>query len=1534
MLTISSTNDVSLQQKVSSTKSKIGEIVTFEVTVLNDGKSEVNGIIVKNILPQGFLVKDISASIGTTQTTNSILHWNLGTLTASKEKETLLIKGVVLDAGILYNLAEIESIVGSDIDSNPNNELFSEDDIAGASVSVPYIYCFDETIELKISAPTGFSSYQWFKDGKLIPNATTKDYTINEIGIFTFSATTTEVGFNCTTQSCSPVIVEKKPQIQVSITDIVKPKCGETSGKISLKVVNTIGSFTYSKDGTNFGADNVFTNLAAGSYLFYAKDENGCVGSIAFTLLKEDSLPTTPIITSDRLICCDKANANLQASGCNGKLTWNTGATTSAITVNTSGTYVATCTNICGVSMQSKSIEIKTATTYTPIIITDKTTICGLEKATLTASNCNGTVKWNNSTTGNQLIVSDSGTYSAVCENICGESVKSNLIIINKKIGSNTIVISGPTQPVCVGSEISLIASGCNSEITWSNGLIGTSIKTIVTKETIYTAICGRSCDFFEGTVTFNSVGGSIGSGISTKYVLTDLAGKILQINSSPTFTNLLEGSYNAIAVVYESSISGLTVGAKIENLKASCIASRENLFTVCKNSLNCDAVGSIKIGVIALPQIVITANQQTICANQPATLTASSCNGTVSWNNNQSGTSITVSSVGTYSAICANSCKSLTSNIINIGLKTDCEPSCNANVPIISASKLSICKSEEIKLSASNCSATVSWSTGQTGSSISVKPVVNSIYYAVCKTSAICVSAISNKITIKLNSVVKPTIICQDSLACLGQKVVLKAEGCEGLVIWSNGNTGTSINIVADGKTTYSAKCKNDECESLFSDSVLIAVGKPNKPFISCKNKNVCYGQKNTLVAQSCAGVVIWSNGQTGEILITEPNSTTQTYSAICQSIYGSCASEKSNEITLVTATQIAKPLTISTITNICPFNTSDLNSAILSELTSVDGQFEFHTLPSPNSLLVTNPSLVSAGNYYVFERNGQGCFSDYATIKVNKTTCEGGGIEPSVKNVDISVNISASTKIAQINDSVRYTIKIKNLSKNKATGIVIRNSLPNELEFISKSTNVFVEKGIISIKIDSLNRGDSTVFSYWTKVLFAGRITNQIELFKLNEIDTLSSNNSSQIILNEQSLFAGISKVAGEPVLIKDKIFDVPFVIYLNNLTNNTLNKIQVVDDLERTFGKGAKILNDTIKIFASTGLVVNKNYTGKGKQTTMLIDSLSSMTKGQVSRLTFTVRVDLSAATDNQFYNLAELTTNGQKDISTNGTNVDPDADGDPTNNQDPTPIKFKIEITPNQPAIGLSLTLVDTEKQDEKCYKLSYLVLVKNFGNTKLTNVSITDSLSKTFADSVSFELVGKVIAGKNSTLVINPSFDGKTDFRLTRSDSLSFLNINQQDSLFFTVKLCTTGKLGPFKNNAFANAIGNKSEVKDTSNDGLVIKIAESTPTILLLNKPANIIIPQGFSPNNDGSNDNFIITLTNDIKLESFDVYNRWGSLVYTDLTGLVTKQGWNGEANSGLRNNKEKLPSGTYFYAIKLKSEQEFKVGFIELVR
>jgi gliding motility-associated-like protein len=78
----------------------------------------------------------------------------------------------------------------------------------------------------------------------------------------------------------------------------------------------------------------------------------------------------------------------------------------------------------------------------------------------------------------------------------------------------------------------------------------------------------------------------------------------------------------------------------------------------------------------------------------------------------------------------------------------------------------------------------------------------------------------------------------------------------------------------------------------------------------------------------------------------------------------------------------------------------------------------------------------------------------------------------------------------------------------------------------------------------------------------------------------------------------------------------------------------------------------------------------------------------------------------------------------------------------------------------------------------------------------------------------------------------------------------------------------------------------------------------------------DIIIPDGFSPNNDGINDTFEIpnlaVIYPNYKLE---IYNRYGSLIYT---GNRNKENWDGTTTEGGLNLGDKLlATGVYFYIL-----------------
>jgi len=88
-----------------------------------------------------------------------------------------------------------------------------------------------------------------------------------------------------------------------------------------------------------------------------------------------------------------------------------------------------------------------------------------------------------------------------------------------------------------------------------------------------------------------------------------------------------------------------------------------------------------------------------------------------------------------------------------------------------------------------------------------------------------------------------------------------------------------------------------------------------------------------------------------------------------------------------------------------------------------------------------------------------------------------------------------------------------------------------------------------------------------------------------------------------------------------------------------------------------------------------------------------------------------------------------------------------------------------------------------------------------------------------------------------------------------------------------------------------------------------------------------LFVPSAFSPNGDGRNDEFRIQKGPQDKIVQFNVFNRWGRLVFTEKDGI----GWNGTQNG------QPAEMGTYFYDILIGCDRGSlieKKGEITLVR
>ncbi|MCO6499846.1 MAG: gliding motility-associated C-terminal domain-containing protein [Vicingus serpentipes] len=103
--------------------------------------------------------------------------------------------------------------------------------------------------------------------------------------------------------------------------------------------------------------------------------------------------------------------------------------------------------------------------------------------------------------------------------------------------------------------------------------------------------------------------------------------------------------------------------------------------------------------------------------------------------------------------------------------------------------------------------------------------------------------------------------------------------------------------------------------------------------------------------------------------------------------------------------------------------------------------------------------------------------------------------------------------------------------------------------------------------------------------------------------------------------------------------------------------------------------------------------------------------------------------------------------------------------------------------------------------------------------------------------------------------------------------------------------------------------------------------AIDTVTIITFGE-SEILIPNVFTPNGDGTNDVFTVKSVNMESVEGV-IYNRWGQLMYS---WNHIKGYWDGTTLAG-----SEVPDGTYFYIISAKGldgQEYFKKGTLSLIR
>ena len=928
----------------------LGQKIVYSIEVQNIGTTNATDVKVNDILPAG--VTYVSSTPAGYNNGTGI--WTIGNLTKGSNT-VLLIEGTLNKIGSVTNTAVVSG-TNEDPTKLGNNT---------STVTIPVIDIADLSLVKVV-------------DKSVVNVGDIVEYTITVLNSGPNTATNVEV----------------KDKLPVGLTFVSSSTLINSSGTLTGIVASLAnGTSTSFKFKATVTAIGIIKNLAEVSKSDQ-KDPDSTPGNASTKSDEDDDDSvdinstqkcdvTPPLVDCKRKEICVGESTIITATGCtDGTIIWSNGQTGTSITVSpkANATYTAYCkkSNDCK-SDPSNTVAVTVITISAPLLSASSSKICAGESVTLTAKGCDGTIEWQTSPVSNlpSIIVSPlvSNTYTAVCkQNGCVSPAGSVDVIVTPKPKAPEVLCE--KEELCPGEDMTLTAINCNGQVKWSTGQETTTIlvKPLVT--TSYTVTCtinGCTSDpskIYTITVkplvipTISATNTLICAGSSTNLTATGCTGKvtwyyddktltgatiIVKPNTTTTYTATCSSVYcisdkstpvtvkveNPVPPVVSAGTSTICAGSSVELTATGCNGivtwsngAIGNKITVSP-TVSTSYTATCTIGTCVSPvsnkkditvtdfaKPTITADKLAICAGMSIVLTSNGCNGTVTWSDGVTGSprTITPSADIKYTATCESAtCKSDKSNELSIKVNTPPAP------PAITCVKTEICAGESVTLTAANCTGTVKWSDGQTGTSIIVKPSTTTTYSAICVTGSNCESVKSNEKTITVNPAVVLNLTASASPAniCLGSETTLTLTGCTGTITWTGGLTGASIKVKPTLTTTYTATCSGVACSTDASANVKVTVlPGATTPTIATSGTQICVGGEVTLTANNCNGTVLWSNSATTAAITVKPIVTT-TYTVQCK-VEG-CGDAKTSEPVIIKVGNPDAPTISSTSSTVC---------------------------------------------------------------------------------------------------------------------------------------------------------------------------------------------------------------------------------------------------------------------------------------------------------------------------------------------------------------------------------------------------------------------------------------------------------------------------------------------------------------------------------------------------------------------------------------------------------------------------------------
>jgi PKD repeat protein len=332
---------------------------------------------------------------------------------------------------------------------------------AGSDVSV----CSGASTTLSAS---GGTSYSW-SPATGLSSTTISNPVASPAGTTTYTVTVTNAGCSAT----DAVVVTVNSSLTANAGSDVSICSGSSAS------LNASGGASYSWSPSTGLSSSTVANPVAGPSVTTTYTVTVTSGSCSATdavVVTVNALPTATISASGPTTFCPGDSVILTAST-GASYLWSTTATSSAITVSSSGNYYVTVTDLNGCSATSAVVSVTVHPSFTATINPGgPTTFCQGGSVSLTASSGSDYL-WSNGDTTQITTAAVSGTYSVTVSDIygCAASAASITVTVNPNPPAPGISAGGNTN-ICIGDTVTLTSSPANSYL-WSTGATSDSIN-------------------------------------------------------------------------------------------------------------------------------------------------------------------------------------------------------------------------------------------------------------------------------------------------------------------------------------------------------------------------------------------------------------------------------------------------------------------------------------------------------------------------------------------------------------------------------------------------------------------------------------------------------------------------------------------------------------------------------------------------------------------------------------------------------------------------------------------------------------------------------------------------------------------------------------------------------------------------------------------------------------------------------------------------------------------------------------------------